>query len=85
MSNQIAILLAVLLFPGGVFALALGLAMKGVAAGCPAGAPLTTMSEAWMRSENRCAAARDSSLRQHDASAPSVTAGRRQAPGRGAI
>ena len=30
MSNQIAILLAVLLFPGGVFALAFGLAMKGV-------------------------------------------------------
>lgn len=29
MSNQIAILLATLLFPGGVFALALGLALKG--------------------------------------------------------
>ncbi len=30
MSNQIAILLAVLLFPGGVFALVFGLALKGV-------------------------------------------------------
>ena len=30
MSNQLAILLAVLLFPGGVFALVLGLALKGV-------------------------------------------------------